>query len=202
MCYIKELKERKFQKKYVVMVAALCFCLFIFLMLQGSFEQNRIIDLNGNNEDWKASLNISTNYNSELIIQPRRDDFPIPDKITANIIEDEEIIYSVDLQYLPHKSNSRLLGRYVVYFDSSDCFKHAHNIEEVVLNITYNENDISIVLERNRWKTIIEAAKIISGMAQSTDNELVECFNKHMSIKKSEKSSKSTFFAWMKRLDF
>lgn len=135
-------------------LSILMFCLATIMSVgiiakynEKTFEQNQIIDLSGNNMYWKASLNISMDYNSELIIQPRRNDFLIPPEITANIIEDEEIIYSVDLQYIPHESNPRFLGRYVVYFDSGDYFKH--NIEEVILNITYNDNDISILLERS-----------------------------------------------------
>ena len=69
-----------FQSRHVMITVMLIigFCIFIFWGIQKTFGENKIIDLNGNNAYWKASLNISLGYNSELIIQPRRHDIFIP----------------------------------------------------------------------------------------------------------------------------
>ena len=50
-----------FQSRHVMITVMLIigFCIFIFWGIQKTFGENKIIDLNGNNAYWKASLNIN-----------------------------------------------------------------------------------------------------------------------------------------------
>ncbi len=143
---LKNLREKIIQKRIVLLViVAVGLSMLIFWKNLTLYDKGQSIDLSGNNEYWKAYLNIQLGYNSELCIQPRRDDFAIPSKITANIISNEKKIYSVDLEYVPDNSNPEFLGSYITCFATEDYFKN--DVEEVVLNIIYNENDISILLK-------------------------------------------------------
>lgn len=120
-------------------------CIIISLLLythsKSDFEET--IHLTGYNEFWKASLNIHLNYDTELIINPKRKDMEIPSKMTVNLIIDDDNIYSNIIQYEPSK-NEGLLGEYMLNLDSNRYF--TTKTTEVYLQIIYNNNETKILL--------------------------------------------------------
>ena len=79
---------------------------------------------------------------SDLRIQPFRDDFDIPTDISIDIIVDNNIVYTDNLKY---EVANEYLGIYSAYIDSKELFKR--NIKEVYITIRFNDDSSSILLE-------------------------------------------------------
>ncbi len=125
-----------------ILVISLCL-IFYITNTNSSKHTDTTIDLKGANNFWKASLNIHMNYDSELIIQPQRDDFNVPPEINVDIIVNDKCVYTDGLKYIPN-SNKELFGNYFVRLNSNDYFtKDTKNID---LIIKYNNERSSKLL--------------------------------------------------------
>jgi len=136
--------QRNFLKILIVIVSISLFIAF-YLTSQNSNPLNDedIIDLVGNNKLWNASLNIQLNYDSELRIKPRRDDFNIPPEINIELIVNGNSLYTNTLEYVPNKNNN-ILGTYMVVLDTDDYFNK--DIDDVQLIIRYDNESSTLFL--------------------------------------------------------
>jgi hypothetical protein len=136
------------KRKTLFMLIGIIFiglCLIIYLINANSSKQTTI-DLTGGNDLWQASLNIQLDYDSELIIQPGRDDFNIPSEISIDIIVNNKRVYTDRLKYIPDPQFR--LGQYTkVRLTSKDYFKKG--TKNVHIIIRYNGESSSILLNQN-----------------------------------------------------
>lgn len=125
-----------------ILVISLCLIFYVKNTNLSKYTDTTM-DLKGANNFWKASLNIHLNYDSELIIQPQREDFNVPPEINVDIIVNDKCVYTDGLKYIPN-SNKELFGNYFVRLNSNDYFtKDTKNID---LIIKYNNERSSILL--------------------------------------------------------
>jgi hypothetical protein len=124
-------------------------CLIFYVVNTSSAKPTGTIDLKGGNDLWHASLNIHLQYDTELIIQPARDDFKIPSEISADIIINNKCVYTGKLEYATDSTNKDSLGTYRVRINSddiipSDYFKKNNN--EVYIIVRFNGQISSVLL--------------------------------------------------------
>jgi hypothetical protein len=124
-------------------------CLIFYVVNTSSAKPTGTIDLKGGNDLWHASLNIHLQYDTELIIQPARDDFKIPSEISADIIVNSKCVYTSKLEYTINSNNKDSLGTYRVKINSDDIipgdyFKNKNN--EVYIIVRLNGQSSSVLL--------------------------------------------------------
>jgi len=131
--------------KVLIVIISINLCITFYLANQNSnsLKEEDTIDLVGNNKFWKASLNIHLNYDSELIIRPRRDDFNIPPELSIDIMVDGNSLYTDTLEYIQEPNN--FLGKSMVVLDSDDYFNK--DTDEIQLIIRYDNEISTIVLK-------------------------------------------------------
>lgn len=108
---------------------AIGFVLIIICILIGSQKQYQskepsapaVIDFSGSSDYWHCALNIITDYNTEVYIQPLRDDFSFPPTILVSVLYDEDVLSETFAEYIPNNSNdSRMLGRFMAKIESEE----------------------------------------------------------------------------------
>lgn len=137
------------KKKFliVLILILLGLCLTFYIINAISAKTTNEIHLEGKDTFWKASLNINLNYDSELNIRPRRDDFIIPSVIDIDIVVNNKYVYNDILKYVEDIDGSSLLGKYTVKLNSSDYFNH--KTKEVHIIIKYNNESSTILLKKS-----------------------------------------------------
>ncbi|BDR65721.1 hypothetical protein [Clostridium tetani] len=117
-------------------------CLILYIINTNYSKHDTTVDLKGSNGLWNVSLNIHFKYDSQLIIEPMRDDFKIPSEISIDIIVNNKRAYADRLKYIPN-SNEKFLGKYMVNF-SDDYFKK--DIKYATIIIRFNNKSNSVFL--------------------------------------------------------
>jgi hypothetical protein len=138
---------------FIVFIGIMIISLFslFYAIKTNSAKPTGTIDLEGGNDFWHVSLNIHLQYDSELIITPKRDDFKIPSEISTDIIVNNNSVYTDRLKYIPDSFNKNYLGSYRVRLNSDeiisdDYFKKDNN--EVYIIIRFNNESSKIILRK------------------------------------------------------
>ena len=101
-------------------------CLILYVT-RTNISKNSIIDITGNNDVWRASLNIHLSYNNELVIRPATDEFEPPSEISIDILVKDKSIYTDKLEIIKNDKTSKL-GIYKCTFDSNKYLEKTTNM--------------------------------------------------------------------------
>ena len=106
-------------------------------------EKNKTIDMNGKNDVWRASLNINTGYNNDLVIRLITEEFEPPSEISVDVLAKDKSVYSESLKIeeddFPHA------GIYKSNFDSVKYLEK--NYKDVSIIVSFNNETIIIPLD-------------------------------------------------------
>ncbi len=108
-----------------------------------NFIQGTTIDMQGNKDFLRASLNINTGYNNELVIRLLTEEFEPPLEIFIEILAKDKSIYTNKLE----KEENDNFPRSGIYKDSFDSIKDLEkNYKDISVSVTFNEQSFQIPL--------------------------------------------------------
>lgn len=88
---------RKNLLKFVIPVTILVIIVAIYTT-KSNFTKGTTIDMQGNKDILKVSLNINTGYNNELVIRLVAEGFELPSEIFVDILAKDKSIYTNKLE--------------------------------------------------------------------------------------------------------
>lgn len=117
--------------------------IFLFIyMIRFSIMRNTIIDIVGNNNMWKASLNMQIGYNNELVITLTTEKFEPPSEIFVDILVKDKSVYTDKLEI--EDNNFSQFGIYKCNFNSIKYLEK--NYKDVSVTVSVNDELITIPL--------------------------------------------------------
>lgn len=132
--------RRSFSKGMAIII--LVVVSLIFYSTRSPMRKNTTIDMIGENDGWKASLNMNIGYNSQLVVTLVTEDFEPPSKISIDILAKDQIVYNDKLTIVKDKFPH--FGMYKGSFDSSKYLER--NYKDVSVLINFNDEIITIPL--------------------------------------------------------
>lgn len=105
--------------------------------------RKEIIDMNGSNDFWRASLNIHPRYRCELVISPATDEFELPTEIYIDVLAKDKSIYTDNLKIIKNKNYSEF-GIYRITFDSNKYLES--NYKDIYVVVSFNDENSKIPL--------------------------------------------------------
>lgn len=115
----------------------------VLYMISCNMEKNKTIDMTGNNDVWRASLNISIGYDNELVIKLVTEEFDPPSKINVDVLAKEKSVYSDNLKMI--KNDFPHSGIYKSSFGSVKYLEK--NYKDVSIVVVFNDESIIISLD-------------------------------------------------------
>ena len=120
--------------------------LFIIYITRVGVPKGTGIDLTGKNDTWRASLNVITGYDNELVITLVTEEFDIPSEVFVDVLVKNKSVYSQEIEKgnddFPHA------GIYRGYFDTVKYLEKNYN--NVTLVVKSNDETITIPLEARK----------------------------------------------------
>jgi hypothetical protein len=127
--------------KIIITIVFIGICLILYIV-RYNMTKNRIIDMTGSNDAWRASLNMAIGYNNELVIKLVTEEFEPPSEVFVDILVKNESVYNKKLEIehdnFPHS------GIYKCYFDSIKYLEK--NYKDVSVFVNFNNEAITIPL--------------------------------------------------------
>ena len=131
-------------KKNIQIIALITILMSMVLhMISCNTEKNKTIDMTGNNDVWRASLNINMGYDNELVIKLVTEEFDPPSKIIVDVLAKEKSVYSDNLKIIeddfPHSGIYKRSFGSVRYLEK--------NYKDVSIVVVFNDESIIISLD-------------------------------------------------------
>lgn len=127
--------------RIITIIGFIGICLILYIT-QFNMVKNRIIDMTGNNDEWKTSLNMHIGYNNELVITLVTEKFEPPSEIFVDILVKDKSVYNNKLKI--KQDNFPHSGIYRCYFDSIKYLEK--NYKDVSVFVNFNDETITIPL--------------------------------------------------------
>lgn len=128
--------------KFVIPVTILVIIVAIYTT-KFNFTKGTTIDMQGNKDILRVSLNINTGYNNELTIRLVAEELEPPSEILVDILAKDKSIYTNKLEK-ERKDNS---PQFVVYKDSFDSIRDLEkNYKDISVSVIFNEESVQIPL--------------------------------------------------------
>lgn len=127
--------------KTIVTIGFIGICLILYIT-KFNVITNRSIDMTGTNDIWRASLNIQTGYNNELVIILSTEEFEPPSEVFVDILVKNKSVYNNKL-----KIRQDDFLRFGIYKHSFDSIKYLEkNYKDVSVFVNFNDETIIIPL--------------------------------------------------------
>lgn len=127
--------------KIITIVGIIGICLIIYIT-RFNLSTNKNIDMTGNEDAWRASLNVQIDYNNELVITLITEEFKPPSEVFVDILVKDKSVYNSKLKR--EQDDFLHAGIYKEHFDS---IKHLErNYEDVSVLVSVNDETIKIPL--------------------------------------------------------
>ncbi|WP_313233756.1 hypothetical protein [Tissierella praeacuta] len=132
-------------KKNISKILIIIIFISICSILYTKSVKTDIVDVRGNNDFWRASLNINPRYNCELVISPATDEFELPSEINVDVLVKNKSIYTDKLRIIKNKNFSKF-GVYKSTFDSNKYLERNYKDVYVVINFNDETSEIPLTL--------------------------------------------------------
>lgn len=133
---------KKNHLKFVIVVVILLLIVTIYTA-KSKFTKGTTIDMQGNDDIVRVSLNMNTGYNNELVVRLVTEDFEPPSQVFVDILAKDKSIYTNKLE----KEENDNFPQAGIYKDNFDSIKDLEkNYKDISVSVTFNEQSFQIPL--------------------------------------------------------